>query len=319
MASSGLTEMTGADCADIMSRLRRALGTADIDLDQLTLRHDLADVEWLSAFPGVVLRTDGGPSLIDHERTVDGFRDAAFVKRSTKALERASSLAGFAQKAKHIKNWRLHPPVRGGNREMLELADQAGDHLYEVETAARLSFSMGGLRFDEPDLLYEEPSCDFRFGIACKRPRKIEGFVRCIRRAAEQVRRKGTLGVALVSVDNLVKQVVMDASGRNLKEECHARIGRVIKACSAEVLQILEGAPPVLPPDDPKRGSGFLGVIATGSFFLAGRDGTNGPAYLNTAFVPSMINKNEPAWARKVLWALLHLIERGEGALIDMP
>ena len=71
--------------------------------------------------------------------------------------------------------------------------------------------------------------------------------------------------------------------------------------------------------ENPGAASGFLGVIVTGSFLLFGRDGSGGPTYLNTGFVPAMINKNEPEWARECLWMLLNLLERGEQGLIEMP
>lgn len=313
---TGLRHLTGGDCADILDRLRTVLGSMNIELESLPLWGDLADVRWLTAFDCAVLRERGGPADVDRQRTVAGFIDATFISRTVKAIARSASLGGFEQKIKHLKNWRLRPPARGNKQQ----AAQAGDHLYEIEVAARLSFTFSELRFDEPDLLAHDPESGFKFAIACKRPRTTNGFVRAAKRAVAQVRQSGVIGAIVLSADNLIDQMVRDLSGERLRDECRSRVTRIIDATSSDVLRSLSRHPPRREGSPPHvQVSGVLGVLVTGSFLLLGRDGPGGPLFLNTGFVPAAINKNEPQWARPVLAVFLQVLQQGEDALVATP
>lgn len=313
---TGLRHLTGGDCADILARLREVLGSMDIELESLPLWNDLADVRWLTAFNCAVLREHGGAADVDRRRTVAGFIAATSISRSVKAIGRSASLGGFEHKIRHLKNWRLRPPTD----ENTEQAAQAGDHLYEIEVAARLSFTFSELRFDEPDLLAHDPESNFKFAIACKRPRTTRGFMRAAKQAVAQVRQSDAFGAVILSADNLIDQMVRDLSGERLRGECRSRVSRIIDTTSGDVLRSLSGHPPRREGSPPHvRVSGVLGALVTGSFLLLGRDGPGGPSFLNTAFVPAMINKNEPHWARPVLAAFLDVLQQGENALVATP
>lgn len=310
---SELRHLHGQDCANLLARLRAVLHAMGVELESLPLWQDLADIRWLTSFNCDVLRERGGPGEVDAARTAAGFVAATFVNRSVKAISRCASLPGFEHKIRHLRNWRLP----GGGRDRSEQSKQARDHLYEIEVAARLGYTFSDLRFSEPDLLARDSESDFTFAIACKRPRSATGLMRSAKRAVAQVRQSDVFGAVFLSADNLVDPVVRDVSGRSLLPECQRRITRVIDATSGDILRSLSGHPPKRASSSKgTRVSGVLGVIVSSSFLLLGRDGEHGPAFLNTGFVPAMINRNKPEWARGALAMLLQVLQAGENELV---
>ena len=312
-----LRMLTCEGCVSLLDDLRRNLAETDLNLEEMALWQDLEDLRWLATQRGNVLQ--GYENLKDptRKRRIQGFRDAVFIKRSVKAIERTRNYEGWRQPAIHLRNWRLRdiPEDEGLAGKQ---AQQSMDFLYEIEVAARLGFTFSKIKFAEPDLVIESPDLPIAWSIACKRPRSLNSMTRATRKAVMQIDREGRLGVVMVSLDNLLGdgQKVIDLSGAPLRPIYQDRMTRIVESCSKALLAELEDSLPLpADPKDPKAGRGVLGILTTGWFFLLGKDGPAGQVYLNTRMEPSMINRNEPKWAQAAVYFLLQCLEQADRQL----
>lgn len=315
--ANGLRVLTGQSCATLLEDLRGVLSSAGFVLEHLELWNDLADLRWLSTQRGPVLRDFSNTHDETRQRSISGFKDAVFIKRSIKAIERTRSFPGWKDPASYLRFWRIRDVGGSEDSKPARQAQQAQDFLYEIEVAARLSFTFSKLRFAEPDLVIEDPESPFAWTIACKRPRSSKNIPALTYKAAKQINGQGHLGLVMLSFDNLVDdQVVVDLSGRSLAPACQSRMNAIVSICGKKILERLS---PFLPSPGSAAtkdgGVGVLGALTTASFLLLGKDGITGSTFLNTRMLTSMINRKSPAWANQAAYFLVKAMDAGEEKL----
>lgn len=243
--------LTGEGVAKIRLELEQRLSELGLTFTTTGLDQGLADLDWLAGSNGSVFANDGRFSE-DRERAVSALVATLNCDRFMRSLRRLDGVVGLNRVTKHLRELHL------GTAQSDARAQQASDHLFQIELGALLETKFWSLEFerDEIDIVIGD-SHSAPIGLECKRPRKSENIPESIREAIEQLRDRSIRGVVAISLDSLLDEYVSLPLGEHTQESWKLETDELIAAVANEVENLM---PRVDDPNDDSEPQ-VLGVL----------------------------------------------------------